>query len=174
MLPADCNSDLTCERLKSLLHYDPETGIFTWIGSKSRRVKNGMRADRLNAQGYRVLKIGQRIYLCHRLVWLYMSGAWPTDRVDHINLEKGDCRWSNLRAATFADNLRNQGVRKTTQSGIKGAYFKKGAFRRKPWCAAITFGGRTRHLGLFATPEEANAAYFDAAAEYFGQFARSA
>lgn len=174
MLAKDCTVGLTQERLKALLHYDPATGIFTWVGSKSRRVKNGSRADRPNDKGYRVLKIGERVFYCHRLAWLYTTGAWPTDRVDHINLDKGDCRWANLRAATFAENLRNRGPNKNAKSGLKGAYRKHDALRAKPWSSAIHVGGKVIHLGTFSTPEEANAAYREAAVKHFGQFARSA
>jgi len=176
MRPLDATLGLTQERLKGLLSYDPDTGVFIWLASKSRRVKNGMRADRISkSTGYRVLKIGDRVFFCHRLAWLYMTGVWPENRIDHINLDRADCRWSNLRPATSGQNVCNRRAAKNIKSGLKGAYRIHGtAFRKKPWKSVINLGGKIKHLGTFTTPEEANAAYAKAANEHFGAFARSA
>jgi hypothetical protein len=174
MKPTDHTLGLTQERLKKLLQYDPETGIFVWIGSKSRRVKNGSPAGCVSkATGYLLIKIGYRHFTASRLAWLYMTGEWPENLVDHEDTDRLNNRWSNLRAATHAGNMQNKPVQKNTRSGLKGAHCASNPGRKKKWVAHIRVGGTLRHLGYFATPEEAHVAYTSAAKEAFGEFARS-
>lgn len=94
---------------------------------------------------------------------LIISGA---QCVDHRNGDGLDNRRANLRAATFADNARNARLRKDNTSGFKGV--KRNGSR---WNGQIRVGGKRLHLGSFATPEEAHAAYRLAAVQHFGDFA---
>lgn len=86
--------------------------------------------------------------------------------VDHRNGDGLDNRRANLRAATFADNARNARLRKDSTSGFKGV--KRAGSR---WYAQIRIKAKRLHLGSFATPEEAHAAYCRAATQHFGDFA---
>lgn len=157
--------ELTQERLKELLRYDPDTGLFTWIVGNGRRTDQaGRRAGCPNAKGYIRISVDQRAYMAHRLAWLYMTGKWPEQFIDHENLDKGDNRWGNLREATKAQNNANQPAR--TSSGLKGAYWSDASMS---WQAKIN----NRYLGSYSTAEEAHAAYMDAAQEQFGEFARA-
>ena len=92
------SSTLTLERLKTLLHYDPETGLWTWRVNKGR-VKAGSIAG-CSTRGYWVLRVDQHNYLSHILAWFYMTGEWPEHEVDHRDLDKGNNHWDNLRPAT--------------------------------------------------------------------------
>ncbi len=159
---------LTAERLRELLHYDPTTGIFTWLVKPSGNVKAGDRAGSPNDRGYLGIGISNHLYISHRLVWLYVYRRWPTNHIDHINGNKIDNRLVNLREATNHQNQANAAIRKDNKSGLKGVWWHS---RDKCWCSKIRINGKSRHLGYFDTAEEAHAVYRSAAIEAFGEFA---
>lgn len=162
-------SNLTAERLRDFLHYDPDTGVFTWIARPSRAVSAGTIAGCPNEHGYRLIQFGGKIYQAHRLAWLYMTGEWPKDQIDHINRTPGDDRWCNLREADGTQNQANQNRSRNNTVGYKGVTIDRK--RRNPYKATITVRGRCFNLGRFATPEEAHSAYCAAARKHFGEFA---
>lgn len=152
---------LSQERLKELLHYDPETGIFTWLRSTSVRVAVGDVAGTLSRQsgGKRnviQICIDKRLYLAHRLAWYYMHGAWPELDLDHRDRNSLNNAISNLRCATRKQNMENTGVQSNNTSGFKGVTQSKTTLK---WVAHIQHQGRQIHIGVFPTPEEASAAY---------------
>ena len=157
---------LTAERLRELLHYDPKTGIFTWLVSR-RVVRAGDQAGTVKEDGYLYIKIDQRSHLGHRLAWLYMTGKWPPDQVDHRDLVGSHNWWENLRLADNSQNNANSECR--AASGIKGVTWVES---RKRWQAQITVHGRNIFLGRFSEAGEAAAAYATAARAHFGEFAR--
>jgi len=152
---------LTAERLRELLHYDPETGLFTRrVNRQGRWGKAGSVAGHINPRGYRVIWIGCN-WMAHRLAWLYVHGAWPEGQLDHINQDKTDNRIENLRLVTHAENMQNRPHQRNNVSGFKGVAPCKKTGR---WQALICSNNKQIYLGLFATPELAHAAYCDAAA----------
>jgi len=157
-------TDLTQDRLRSLLDYDPQTGRFTWRATKANAV-GGTRAGCDMGGGRRSIRIDGRLYREHRLVWLYLFGRWPEAQIDHINCEPSDNSLENLREATQSENNRN---RRVQRDGLKGVV-KIG----RRFYARIRADGATRHLGGFATEEAAHAAYMDAARQIAGEFARA-
>jgi hypothetical protein len=159
---------LTHDRLRKILHYDPITGNFTWLANKSNR-NAGKIAGSVTDNGYRLIKINGRNYLGHRLAWLYMTGEWPKEMVDHKDRIKFNNVWTNLREATRSQNQANAGLPSTNCSGIKGVHWDK---KDKKWRAQIGVKGKKINLGGFDTPEPAHAAYVFAANEYFGDFAK--
>jgi len=154
--------------LKELLHYDPETGVFTWNVDR-QRVKAGSEAGQVKVDGYRHIKISGKVFRAHRLAFLYITGAWPDQEVDHINGEKLDNRWCNLRDVSRKTNEQN--ARKPmhhNKSGFLGVspYKHKHRPNRKPkWKAQIRFNGKKKHIGYYDTPEEAHDAYLKAKRE---------
>ena len=110
-------------------------------------------------------------YSAHRLAWLYMTGDWPPDEVDHKNRVRTDNRWDNLRLADTFTNKRNTSAYRNNKSGFKGVSWH--VCSRK-WRSRIRVDGKEKNLGLYDTPEQANAAYERAAREMFGEFARAA
>lgn len=160
---------LTAERLRQLLEYDPETGKFTWKVSTSSRVFKGMLAGTAHIKGYITIGLDKKNYLAHRLAWLYMTGKWPPDQIDHINGDRSDSCFSNLRLATHAENMRNSKLNKNSSSGVKGVYWST---EKKIWVARIYVDNCAIHLGLFTDIEDAATAYEKAAKEHFGEFAR--
>lgn len=94
-------------RLKSLLRYEPDTGHFFWIETRGPAKAGNLAGSPCN-KGYIVIGVGGRVYKAHRLAWLYMTGGWPLAQIDHINQQKGDNRWANLREATNQQNCCNR------------------------------------------------------------------
>lgn len=80
---------LTQERLKELLKYDPETGLFTWI-SRKPKVKLNTIAGYKTKRGYILIGVDRVYYFGHRLAFFYMTGQWPKEVIDHINCIKSD------------------------------------------------------------------------------------
>jgi hypothetical protein len=154
--------------LKEILHYDPETGIWTWKVSRGR-VKVSQRAgsyDYKNGPRW-VISIDRKNYLASRLAWFYVTGEWPVHEIDHKNRNPADNRWENLREATRQQNSHNQSKRKTNTSGLKGVRWKKA---NQKWRAEIRVDGKSVHLGYFDSKEQASAAYRDAARQLHGEF----
>jgi len=148
-------NDLTQERLKELLSYDPETGMFVWVKSE-KGIKIGEMAGCNHSRGYLRIRIDGKDFFSHRLAWFYMVGAFPSDQTDHINRIKTDNRFINLRAVTTSENQHNRGKTQNNNSGHKGVNYDKS---RKKWFAQIGVN-RIRHfLGRFPTSEDASAAY---------------
>ena len=165
----------TPEEIAVYLAYDAATGTLTWkhrpsvSGSWNSRCA-GKPAGNIDIHGYRRVSIENRKFWAHRLIWRLMTGEEPA-MVDHINGDRGDNRFENLRAADQAENLQNRGASANSRTGVKGVHFSKAAGRY----AAQIMVRRERHsLGLFDTVEEAAAAYAAAAAKLHGEFARVA
>lgn len=157
---------ITCEELRKLLNYNPETGMFTWLVPTSNRVKVLDTAGS-PSNGYIVLRVKGRNYRAHRLVWLYVYGRWPTSLIDHINGVRNDNRLANLREATNAENMVNIGKQRNNTSGFKGVSLHKASGK---WSAYCKINYKKHHLGLFNTPEEASAEYQAFAKEHHGKF----
>lgn len=151
------------ERLKELLHYDPGTGDFTRLVRTSNSVKIGDIAGGLDADGYRYIRVEGKKYRAHRLAWLWMTGAWPIDQLDHRNGVRDDNRWDNLRESSQVENMQNIAMPNTNTSGFMGVCWSRKAGK---WGATIRIAGRSKYLGLYATPDAAHAAYLAAKAEH--------
>ena len=145
---------ITQEWLKSRLAYNPDTGIFTWLMSPAPNTPTGSVAGCLHAQGYIDIKLRGIGYKAHRLAWLYMLGVFPENEIDHIDQDRSNNRWSNLRQATHTQNQHNRKLNKNNTSGVKGVSFNHA---RRRWAAYIRLAGRTVTLGYFRTLEEAEA-----------------
>lgn len=159
--------------LLEMLHYDPNTGIFTWKIQKGRAKRGAIAGKQWNnAQTGRViglrLRIGQRAYLCHRLAWYYMTGVWPPEEIDHKNVDRLDNRWDNLRLATRAENQRNVKAQKNNRLGVKGVTFTKGRY----W-ARLMVDRKVINLGYHHTLDAAVKAYAEGSKKYHGEFGRT-
>ena len=137
---------LTQERLQELLHYCPETGVFTWIHGNGKSVKAGDAAKNVDVNGYPRTKINRVLYKLHKLAFLYMTGLWPTEKTDHINGVRHDNRYVNLRAATNQENMRNAKRYSNNTSGITGVYWH---INNRKWWAQINNGIKDTYLGVY-------------------------
>ena len=151
---------LTQDRLKELFDYNPDTGIFVRL-MQCGTAKKGAIAGCL-ANGYYVIRVDNKLYLSHRLAWLYVHGSLP-ELVDHINRIPTDNRISNLRPATKAQNQQNHGIPKHNKSGFVGVSWDS---NRSKWYASIRANNRTIPLGRFQNIEDAATAYQQAAGRY--------
>ena len=98
-----------------------------------------------------------------------MTGAWPKDQIDHVNGDRSDNRFCNLREATNSQNQANRRCEATSTSGVKGVSWDR---RCRRWQAQISINGKPKHLGGFTSKEEAARAYAAAAIALRGEFAR--
>lgn len=151
---------ITQERLHELLSYDPDTGFFMWKKKRSKAKVNSP-AGVVNARGYIQIGIDKKVFLAHRLAWIYTYGALPAGQVDHINRVKTDNRLCNLRDVSPSENAQNRHVVSANKSGYKGVSWDA---TRGKWLAAIELMGRTYHLGRFVNLEDAVSAYAAGAA----------
>lgn len=158
---------MTQKRLKEVLKYNPKTGVFKWCQSRPGCVA-GQVAGTL-ANGYRQIEIDYKLFRAARLAWIYQTGGWPENLVDHKNGVRDDDRWSNLRAATYAENARNKGICPRNTTGKTGVHPVKSSGK---WGAEIGVEGRNIKLGKFECLGEAIAARCEAEKHYFGVFAR--
>lgn len=136
---------LTQERLKEVLDYDPESGVFTQKLRTSQRVKVGEQPGCIT-DGYRIITIDASHYRAARLAFLYMDGYLPENDVDHINQIRDDDRWKNLRHVSRSCNIKNFGNRKDNTSGVKGVVIINGPNK---WKAQITVNGKNINLGHY-------------------------
>lgn len=156
-------ANLTAKQIRRLLSYNPDTGIFVWIGGRANQ-RIGREAGYHFRSGYVGICINGTSYLAHRLAWLYVHGRWPIDQIDHINGDGYDNRLINLREATRDLNTANSVT--IGKNRLKGTSLA----RSGRWQARIKKGVPI-HLGTFDTAEEAHAAYVKAAKQLFGDFA---
>jgi hypothetical protein len=161
--------DLTAEYVRSILDYDPETGEFRWKVNRGKNHTISEIAGTTTKAGYRMISIWKVRYLAHRLAWLMVTNKWPKQQIDHMNHDRSDNRWENLREATPAQNQQNRQAKKPNVL-FKGVH-PDTRNPQRPWFAYITVNGQRHMLGYFATPEEAALAYNKAALHAFGEFA---
>lgn len=122
----------------------------------------------LHPDGYIYIRIEGKSYRAHRLAWLYMTGDWPSDQIDHINRTRGDNRWGNLREATQAQNKINANAPANNTSGHTGVAWNA---KRGRWHSYISVGGKKITLGRFKCLDEAIASRRNAAIRHYGEFA---
>ena len=150
-------SNIDSTRLRALVNYCPETGVFTWRQQLRKNTEIGSIATKPNGHGYLHIRLERRPIFAHRLAWLYVYGVWPSDTIDHINGDKADNRIINLRNVSPQINAQNRRRPiRSTSSGLIGATWVP---KLKRWKAQITIEGVTQYLGLFATAQEAHEAY---------------
>lgn len=163
------------EVLRGRLRYDPHTGNLFWryFDGMSKRWNSrwaGKSAFTAKSHGHHYGVISGRNYYAHRVIWAMQTGKWPECQIDHINGDRCDNRWDNLRTATHSQNGMNRGPQKNNTSGYKGVYFHRQSGK---WCARIKAGELNVSLGLHETAEMAAEAYRMAAEEMHGEFANA-
>lgn len=159
----------TADEVWDVLDYQSQTGRFRWRRPLTFHHQIGDDAGSKTRRGYIVIMLWGVSYPASHLAWLMHTGEWPAGMLDHEDLNKGNNRFANLRAATKAQNNANVGLRKDNTSGIKGVSFHR---TKKRWCASISHEGRQIHLGYFQDAGSASAAYASAARSLKGEFAR--
>jgi hypothetical protein len=146
-------------QLKTMLSYDPDTGVFVWLVRASDKTKIGSVAGYIETTGrYWAIGLNGHHYFAHRLAWLYVHGKWPDNDIDHINGIRTDNKLCNLRDVTRRVNLQNlKAAKPNNLTGLLGVSKARGKFWARIW-----IGKKRISLGYFYTPEEAHIAYLDA------------
>jgi hypothetical protein len=160
---------ITQKELKEMLHYNLETGIFTWANKRASWINIGDVAGHLTVTGYITIRVIYKSYLAHRLAWLYVHGEWPENLIDHINNNRSDNRICNLRKATKTENNRNTLRGLKNKSGVKSVFWKENA---KKWQVQMKINGIQKHFGYFKDIEFAELVAQEIRSKYHGEFAR--
>lgn len=154
---------LTQDRLKELLSYDPETGIFTWKVDRTGKAKKGSRAGNLNkTNGYWIICVDNKRRLAHRLAILYIDGYLPENSLDHIDRNKINNRYNNLREVSQTCNSRNCNIAKNNKSGITGVSWHK---KKNKWQSQINIP-KPINIGVFDSFIDAVKARWEAEVKY--------
>ena len=136
---------LTQDRLKELLHYNKNTGIFTWKIRKGNSVVGDV-AGCLDSYGYVIITIDRKLYKSHRLAFLYIEGYFPENVIDHKNGKKNNNKWDNLRHVSQTCNRQNNKKTKKNTSGFVGVVRR--TYDEK-WVAQIWIMGKAKNLGSY-------------------------
>ena len=158
------NEEVTAKILNNLLRYEPLTGKLFWLPRSQHWFSNERQCKAWNTRcankealtatmgdGYRFGSVLGKNYQAHRLIWLMMTGKWPT-QTDHKNGIRNDNRWENLRNVSHTENTRNARKRHDNTSGCSGVTFHKSTNK---WQVRIGTGKGPKHLGVFETKDEA-------------------
>lgn len=143
---------LTFERLNELLEYNPDTGVFSRLIS-NRRWKAGEPVGSVAGGGYVILKLDGVKYYAHRLAWLYMTGEWPKQNIDHRDGDKANNRFTNLRDVGQSENLLN--LHRPNAGNTSGFLGVSPCGKR--WAAFLS----GKYLGVRDTPELASQLYLE-------------
>ena len=170
------DNSLSAEYLRSILDYDPESGVFVWKHRADRNVQwntrwPGQMAGRVAGDGYRQIQINGKLCMASRLAFLYVHGFHPPAEIDHKNRIRDDNRIANLRPAERWQNQVNKGTPGTNTSGFQGIVRHKQSGK---WQAQIRYNGRRHYLGLFTDLADACTTYCDAARVLHGDFSNAA
>jgi hypothetical protein len=158
--------NLTQDLLKEYLEYNPDLGTFKWLKKPNRNIVLGSTAGGYDVNGYlKISLLGKSMY-AHRLAFLYMLGEMPAE-VDHIDLNKSNCKWENLRPCTRSQNRNNRGLSARNTSGVKGVRWCP---RAKKWKVTIFTDKVQKHLGYFLDLEEAKAKIYTIREQLHGEF----
>jgi hypothetical protein len=160
----------TIDELKSILHYSPETGVFSAVVDRPR-AKAGEEVGTILPNGYVHIMVRGKFCKGHRLAWFYMTGEWPSEQIDHINGERSDNRWCNLRECSNEQNSLNRRKYRNNSTSVTGVYWHKKSQR---YAASIDFNRKRINLGYFDSVEAAAVVRRAAELKYFGEFARAA
>jgi hypothetical protein len=163
---------LTQEYLKEALHYNPDTGVFTWNERPLSHFKNIHWWNNWNSKyankeaghidkrdGYLSIMLNSKLYKSHRLSFLYQEGYFPENQVDHMDRNRSNNKWDNLREASSMCNQQNCNISKNNTSGVTGVSWKK---RSNKWESRIMINSKYKHLGYFLNFNDAVRARYQA------------
>ena len=149
---------ITQSRLKEVLDYNPESGVFLWT-EPAGTAPAGAEAGCSDMKGYIVIKVDRRTYKAHRLAILYTDGYLPENTVDHIDRVPWHNWRLNLREASRQCQMRNRKMNSNNTSGIKGISWNK---PKSKWLAQIVVDGKHKHIGYYDSLLDAAFARFAA------------
>ena len=148
------------------MDYDPKTGILTWKVNRGSGQKGKIAGSKMDA--YRMVQINGKHYLTHRVIWCYMTGYWSKVQIDHIDGNKSNNIFSNLREATNSENQCNRkNANKNSKSGFKNVYLME----NNRYLVQVTKDRKTYPIGWYDNLNQAIVAAKNARSHYHGIFA---
>ena len=151
-------------RARELYRYDPESGDLIRLVTRGKGAK-GQAAGSIDKKGYKVVRIdGRHHFFAHRVAWALMTGEQPDGEIDHINGDKADNRWANLRVVNRSENMQN-----TDFGDSRGVTWHN---HTQKWQARIKINGKSKYLGVFKRREDALMACQQARSKYHPAYAR--
>jgi len=146
--------------------YDSETGIL--YHARYKRSRWGINrwtpcSPQKNGEGYLQTTYKSKLVLQHRLAYYLVKGYWPEYEIDHIDHDRANNKWSNLRVATRQQQTQNASISLNNTSGITGVNWDK---TRNKWMVRISINGVPTNIGRFDSLEEATQARKDAEATH--------
>lgn len=148
-------SKISAEVVRRYFEYSPDTGVFTRKIACGRATAGDVAGSR-KPHGYVKIMVCRESHYAHRLAWLYVTGEWPSERLDHKNGDRADNRFSNLRLATQSQNSINRNAK-----GVRINHCGR-------FTAQIGVESRSIYLGSFSSYREARDAYLKGVDKYFG------
>ena len=161
-------TSLSIAEIQATWKYEKETGLFRWDIYGPKITKGAVTGSSNGKNSYVVLKTKSEKLYAHRVAFVMVFGRWPTHKVDHINGNKKDNRFCNLRESTQAQNLRNKAVKGDSLTRVKGVTQDK---RDGRFYAYIDVDGKRTSLGGFDTANLASLARRKAEIEYHEGYA---
>ena len=144
--------------IRLLLNYDAETGLLDWkeapklLGRRHRTGKQAFNSP--TVYGYLQGGVGNGVCHTHRVIWAIVHGYWPK-QIDHINGIRTDNRLENLREVDDAENRKNTAIRSDNKSGYHGIRWRADLHK---WRAEIRINGKSKHIGVYTSKDDAIAA----------------
>lgn len=158
-------NSISAERVREILRYDIDTGVFRWAENRGRKENGWVKVHegdvcghRSRTRGYIQIRVDFKKYYAHRLAWLFVYGEFPPGVIDHINGDTSDNRIANLRCVTQQENIKNMHVFRN-KHGYPGVVFHK---KSQTYHATIKVNKCPISLGYFKTAEDAGMAYMEA------------
>lgn len=147
---------VTADRVRELFDYNEFSGLFVRKVRTAMRNKVGDIVGCKDTYGYLQVAVDGRLYLLHRLAWLYVYGSFPEGTIDHIDRCKTNNSIANLRDVSRLSNMKNLPLFKNNTTGFSGVCFRKSSRR---YFAHISHKSKKVHLGSYLTAEAADSAY---------------
>ena len=157
---------LTLELINEYLLYDNQSGNL-YQNKKRPKIKIGALAGGLTKKGYRYIQLKGKKYPAHHIVWLLETGNLPKNQIDHIDGDKENNKFSNLREVTNKQNTENRGKQKNNKTGYKGVSFNN---KLQKYIAQIQHNYKPIYIGKYETAYEAHLAYEAKAKELFTHY----
>ena len=151
------------ERLKEVLHYNPENGEWAWLATKANQINTGDSAGCISGTGYRYIKVDGIAYKSSRLAWLYQKGYFPEHDIDHKDRVRDNDIWTNLRHVTRSCNTKNSRIRSDNSTGVVGVSFSQ---KYNSWRVRIDIAKKTKSIGSFPNFIDAVRARYEAEKKY--------
>jgi hypothetical protein len=154
--------------LKQEVNYDEKTGVFSRLKTHPKlKYRAGDITGVLTPAGYLQISIRNKIYLAHRLAWLYVYGVVPSKNIDHIDGVKTNNAINNLRELSQKNNVQNiKKAKVSNKLGILGVSVANKGKGQKSYRSRIVVDGKEIHLGVFEKAEDAREAYLVAKRKY--------